>query len=165
MNTMTDVLTIFAARWLIYISSGVLPYLWVRGKRRGLVRTLVSVAAAMVVERGLGILFRVPRPFVAGGFDPLVPIPLDDYYASFPSGHATFMSALGMAVFLSEKWAGVVVFVLAILTGVGRVAAGVHYPVDILGGFVVGVAMAILVKVFFDRYLRRSQAKPEDSPA
>ena len=143
---------IFAARYLIYLSLLSIPYLWVRRKRHDLIRIIVSVAVAWIMEEGLNLLFSVPRPFVAGGFTPLVNIPVTEYYASFPSGHATFLAALGTAVFFTEKRLGVLIFILGILTGVGRVMAGVHYPIDIIAGLLLGSMVAGLTKLAHDRY-------------
>ncbi|NIT03555.1 phosphatase PAP2 family protein, partial [Candidatus Saccharibacteria bacterium] len=75
-----------------------------------------------------------------------------EYYASFPSGHTTFLAALGTASFFTDRWVGVTVIILALLTGMGRVLAGVHYPVDIVGGFLLGATVAGLAKWTHDRY-------------
>jgi len=153
--TLYEFLIILMARWLVYLSLWVLPYFWVRGKRRGVLRILVASAIAMAIERGLGSFLTVPRPFVAKGFEPLVSVPLGEFYTSFPSGHATLMAALGASAFLTEKRVGTITLICAVLVGVGRVLAGVHYPIDILGGFAIGGAAAGLVAYFSARYTDR----------
>jgi membrane-associated phospholipid phosphatase len=157
LSTMTtsEFLIILMARWLVYLSLWVLPYLWMRGKHRGVLRVLATLAIAMVIEEGLDSLITAPRPFVAGGFEPLVTMTPDEFYTSFPSGHATFMAALGVAVFLIDRYAGIVTLFCAVLVGAGRVLAGVHYPTDILGGFVVGGMAAGLVSFLDARYTDR----------
>jgi undecaprenyl-diphosphatase len=67
---------------------------------------------------------------------------------AFPSGHATFFMALAVAIFFSHKKAGYVFMFFALLIGVARIIAGVHFPVDILGGFVLG----FLIAFFFKKY-------------
>ena len=57
---------------------------------------------------------------------------------AFPSGHATFFSAIGFALFRNHKKVGYIFILFAILIGIARVAAGVHFPLDILGGFLLG---------------------------
>ena len=37
----------------------------------------------------------------------------------------------------------------AILIGLARIAAGVHFPIDILGGYVLGILVACVVKIVF----------------
>lgn len=57
----------------------------------------------------------------------------------FPSDHALFMMFLTLAVWYStkNKWVTIVMLVLSVLMGIGRVLALVHTPVDIIGGFAV----------------------------
>jgi undecaprenyl-diphosphatase len=72
------------------------------------------------------------------------------YYPSdstFPS-NATFVGfAIATAVWLHNRNAGWISYLLALLLGVSRVVGGVHYPSDILGGAVIGVTVAYLVAI------------------
>lgn len=147
-----EFLIIFAAKYLIYLSLLVIPYLWIRRERHDLIRIVVSVVVAFAIEEALNRLLHAPRPFVAGGFAPLIEISLGEYYASFPSGHVTFLAALGMSVFFAEKLPGVLILILSVLVGIARVLAGVHYPIDIIGGLLLGSAAATLFKFAHDRY-------------
>lgn len=63
------------------------------------------------------------------------------FAASFPSGHATtaFAFATALALFV-PRW-GMVFFLAALAIAVARVAVGAHYPSDVLGGMVLGVAL------------------------
>jgi len=56
--------------------------------------------------------------------------------ATFPSGHATFFFALGFALYPFHPRLAIWVSMSAIVISLARVAAGVHFPGDILGGFV-----------------------------
>jgi undecaprenyl-diphosphatase len=88
-----------------------------------------------------------PRPFDIYQVRQLIP----ESGASFPSGHAMFFFALAAALyFYNKKW-GVWFFLATALMCTARVMAGVHFPSDILGGMVLGSAVAYLV----DRYARR----------
>ena len=64
---------------------------------------------------------------------------------SFPSGHTTtiFLLAgwLGMAVL--SGWRRIAVFLLALLVGLSRIACGVHWPLDVLGGIAGGWLCAL----------------------
>lgn len=61
---------------------------------------------------------------------------------SFPSGHAA--SSIAAAVTLSRLWpAGrVVLWTLATLVALSRIYVGVHYPLDVIGGALLGLACA-----------------------
>ena len=84
-----------------------------------------------------------PRPYEALSFSPLLSS-LDS--AAFPSGHATFFFALGMAIFLILRSTGWWFLGAAFLIGLARVFVGVHWPIDIVAGALIGIASALFVK-------------------
>lgn len=86
-----------------------------------------------------------PRPFSA--FSNVHALFSETGYA-FPSGHATFFAALAVAIFFLNKKAGYVFLLFALLIGIARIIAGVHFPVDILGGFILGGIVSYLVAYF-----------------
>ena len=88
-------------------------------------------------------LIHLPRPFDA--FSEVHSLIPESGY-SFPSGHATFFMALAMSIFFLHKKAGYVFMIFALVIGLARIIAGVHFPADILGGFILGALVAYLVK-------------------
>ena len=66
---------------------------------------------------------------------------------SFPSGHSA--SAAGMATTLAlifrKTWLRVLAVVLPLLVGISRFSLGVHYPTDVLAGWVLGYGMAFFM--------------------
>lgn len=66
--------------------------------------------------------------------------------ASFPSGHtgASFSSAVAIYGQIPRKF-GVFFIILASLIAVSRLYVGIHYPTDVLGGFVTGTCIGLLV--------------------
>ena len=61
---------------------------------------------------------------------------------SFPSGHATRVALLVVLGFgLGPAWLGWALLVWAPLVALARVATGVHYLTDILGGLLIGLLM------------------------
>ena len=97
-------------------------------------------------------VFMTSRPFLA--LPDVTPLWVESGFA-FPSGHATFFMALGFAIYLTHKKIGYIFISFAILIGLARIIAGVHFPVDILGGFILGIIVAYLVKhlLFFQNRL------------
>ncbi|WP_260986470.1 phosphatase PAP2 family protein [Paenibacillus xylanexedens] len=83
-----------------------------------------------------------PRPFVEGPVHQLVAHVPDP---SFPSKHASFVFALAAASFFIGRRFGLWMLLLAVLTGVSRVYVGVHYPGDILGGFLLGSLISVIL--------------------
>ena len=69
---------------------------------------------------------------------------VDDPLGAFPSSHATVFAALGMAIYLRDKKAGRWFLAGAVVIGLARIVAGVHYPLDILAGFLLGGLVAVI---------------------
>ncbi len=104
--------------------------------------------SALLVSEFFKNIFKIIRPFdIIPGVENLF---VASGYA-FPSGHATFFMALALAVYFYHKKIGLFLFISAILIGTFRVIAGVHYPIDILGGFVLGTLIAILFNYLFNK--------------
>lgn len=103
---------------------------------------LALVLTFLVVDALLKPLAARPRPFDVVAAAPAVDPPGTP---SFPSGHAA--SAFAGAWSLSRIWpAGRVAwFLLAALIAISRVYLGVHFPLDVLAGALVGCACAWVV--------------------
>lgn len=94
-------------------------------------------------------LIRLVRPPLF--FNEVQALFLADGYA-FPSGHAAFFFALAVSIFFFHKRAGYWFLFFAALISLARIMAGVHSPLDILGGFVLGALFAYLVKYIYDEF-------------
>lgn len=66
---------------------------------------------------------------------------------SFPSGHSANAAALttSVALIFRKRILTVTAIVLPLLVGLSRFALGVHYPTDVLAGWVLGYGMSFLV--------------------
>ena len=95
-----------------------------------------------VIGESFKRLYPVDRPFVTYHFTPLISESLHD---SFPSGHALLYFALATCIFFMNKKAGWWAFGIAVVMGIGRVFVGVHYPVDVLVGAVLGIGSTFVV--------------------
>ncbi len=72
---------------------------------------------------------------------------------SFPSGHTVFFAALGVSLFFYHRKVGTLYMIGALTIGISRVAAGVHWPLDVLSGYILGAACALLA-YFLNKKLR-----------
>lgn len=118
----------------------------------------IFVALALLLSRGfLTEIIRYfagrKRPFAALEFEPLIE---QSATSAFPSGHAAIFFALAVAAwFINRKW-GYWLGVLALVNGVARVIAGVHWPSDILAGAVVGIISALAVRFLLNKIPKRT---------
>ncbi|WP_141736659.1 phosphatase PAP2 family protein [Oligoflexus tunisiensis] len=73
-------------------------------------------------------------------------------YYSFPSNHAANAAVFATLWFLLfSRFQGMLAMLCALVIGMSRVYLGVHYPTDILGGFVWGTALALLSYLIWQR--------------
>ncbi|MEU0894572.1 phosphatase PAP2 family protein [Streptomyces massasporeus] len=126
---------------------------WWSVRRRG-EEDAASTVAALVwapLAAGIAVLVNVPirgfverpRPFLDHqGLEVLVQGKTD---YSFVSDHATIVMAMAVALFVAHRRFGLVALVLALFGGFIRVYMGVHYPTDVVGGFALGTAVALLL--------------------
>jgi membrane-associated phospholipid phosphatase len=77
---------------------------------------------------------------------------------SFPSGHAASAFAFASGVAREMPIAAVPLEAAAALVAYSRVHTGVHYPIDVIAGAVVGSALAPLTTAALDRHRRRRDA-------
>lgn len=104
-------------------------------KKKEILTVFLPGCTAWVVAAILKNVFQTPRPFLA--LTNVSSLFAESGFA-FPSGHATFFSALAFSIFFLHKKAGYFFMFFALLIGLARIASGVHFPIDILGGFLLG---------------------------
>lgn len=99
------------------------------------IANLLSHVVKKVIER--------PRPEVA---DHLV---VETNYA-LPSGHAVGAAAFAMVMTLMvRRWWVLILWLIALLIGLSRLYVGVHWPSDLLAGWVTGaVAVRVVHRVY-----------------
>ncbi|MER7927490.1 MULTISPECIES: phosphatase PAP2 family protein [unclassified Streptomyces] len=109
----------------------------------GLVWAPLAAALAVLVNVPIRGFVERPRPFRDHtGLDVLISGKTD---YSFVSDHATITMAMGVALFVANRRFGLVGIGLALVEGFCRVYMGVHYPTDVIGGFALGTAVALLL--------------------
>ncbi len=146
-NPVTDplvsVFTHLGDSGLLFILLTLALLLHPKTRRVGLAAALALLCSLLFTNLGLKLLIRRPRPWVS--FPAIVPLVAEGDPNSFPSGHTSAAFAFALAVV--RAWPGdwkraktvkAAVVVLAALMALSRLYVGVHYPSDVLAGFVVG---------------------------
>jgi undecaprenyl-diphosphatase len=123
-----------------------------RGQRQAAALLALAALGGEAWQQGLKLLFRRPRP--EAFFDLAQP---ETY--SFPSGHSVasgcFYGSLAMIAAAQARsatrrraiWGGAIALIAVV--GLSRIYLGVHYPTDVLGGYLAALAwLAILYAVF-----------------
>jgi undecaprenyl-diphosphatase len=162
-ETMRDFTGLGGMGVLTLITLMLLGFLALQGKPRAMVFILVAVLGGLVTSLLLKELFQRPRP-------DLVPHGAFVYTASFPSGHsmmaATAYLTLGALLARVQRRLRIRAYILmsaTILTGlvgISRVYLGVHWPTDVVGGWAVGAAWALLCSTIALRLQRSGKVEP-----
>lgn len=145
----------FIADYLIIptVLAGGLVLLFVPKKQRYQIwaRALLTGLTALLFAKIISLLYQGERPFETLGVAPgaaFLPNP------GFPSDHALLVFTVAFAVWAAtkNKLATGFLLVAAVLVAIGRVAALVHTPLDVIGGFGCALFAAIVVngRRFFD---------------
>ncbi|MHA3977191.1 phosphatase PAP2 family protein [Halovulum sp. GXIMD14794] len=139
-------------------------FLWLTDQRRSALFLLAVVAGGLAVSTGFKEFFARPRP-------DLVTHGSHVYTASFPSGHSLMaaMTYLTLAMMLArtQPRRRVKLYLLSIavtatiLVGISRVYLGVHWPSDVLAGWTLGAAWALLAWALARFLERRGELEPE----
>ena len=108
----------------------------------GVFVALASMGLASWAVMLINGVYSRPRPFVDHDVSLLFYRPVDP---SFPANTAATMFAIAAAVWGVNRRAGTALLLAAGLYGFARVYAGVHYPLDIIGGALIGIVVVALV--------------------
>ncbi|MDR3397280.1 MAG: phosphatase PAP2 family protein [Pandoraea sp.] len=140
---------IFLAKYLILLLPVGLATLWLAGgrDREGAVHGLLGVGLVLLINFVIGLAWAEPRPFVVGlGTNLLAHAPT----SAFPSNHASIMftSAFVLMGTLARtpRLLGRLLLICALPVCWARVYLGVHWPVDMLGGLVVSIVVALIMR-------------------
>lgn len=115
---------------------------WAIDKRLGF-RLVVILVTISLLGGTLKLLLHQPRPYWLGGVKALS----NDTGYGIPSGHAYSSAAVWgyLAYRLKKAWLWIVVVAVVLLIGLSRMYLGVHFPHDVVAGWLFG---AVMVSVF-----------------
>jgi undecaprenyl-diphosphatase len=150
------------------IVAAVVGFLALQGRYWTALFIFLTAASGEVVNYTLKGLFARPRPTV-------VPHLREVFSSSFPSGHAMqsaiiYLTLGAMLMRLAERrltkiYCCTVAMGLTFLVGLSRVYLGVHYPTDVLAGWIVGLFWASLCWLVAQHYEVRAAIKAERKKA
>jgi undecaprenyl-diphosphatase len=146
----------------------IVGFLLLQARYRTAAMMTITAASGEILNAVLKNLFGRPRPSV-------VPHLREVVSTSFPSGHAMesaiiylTLGAMMMRVVegrLTKAYCMIMAVTLTLLAGISRVYLGVHYPTDVIGGWIVGFAWASICWLVAQRYDRESGVARERKEA
>ena len=152
-ESLVSPLTIFFAVWFPWII-GIFPFVYtlyhqeetnLRLLAKDLLRHIyLAPFIAYGITAIIKLFYLTPRPFAYFEIPPSFVVASDPYgVASFPSSHTAFFAALATTMFVYRPNLGKWFFAGAVVIALARVGAGAHWPIDVAGGFVLGVLVGL----------------------
>lgn len=123
--------------WLTIVSYlATLAYLFIIRDWIDFIPTFFGPLSAFIMVEIIRHFYSRPRPFEVLKFQPLID---HETGKSFPSKHAT--SALVIALSLCPLFPifGAIMIINAVIVGLTRILSGIHYPSDVIGGFILAI--------------------------
>lgn len=167
---MRDITALGSIGVLTFVSLAAAGFLVLQGKRRTAALVVIAVGGGMLVSTLTKLGFDRPRP-------DLVPHAAQVYTASFPSGHAMMAAVtyltLGALLARAQPRLRLKLYLiglaaaLTVMVGASRVYLGVHWPTDVLAGWMLGAAWALAcwtIALWLQARGRIEATEPEPRP-
>ena len=148
LSSQDSIFIVFLASFLIWFMFGGLIILWVidgRIKKEQVLHALLAALLAWVAATMLKSLMPQSRPFSLNELPPLTFI-TPSVNSSFPSGHTAVAFGIAISVWLHSRKIGIWFIVAATFVGLGRIVSNVHFYADVVGGAMIGVLIAYVIK-------------------
>ena len=140
-NMELDWIMIFFTKYVPYIFMAVIAMVFIIGiirknsdYRKVAVNTFVITVINLMLAFIVGGIYYVDRPFVHNKVNLLLPHVKD---ASFPSDHAIGTMSIALGIEKYNKLFSIILIILSIIVGFSRMYVGHHYPMDVIGAYVI----------------------------
>jgi undecaprenyl-diphosphatase len=140
-NNALDKIMLFFSQYVEFIFMAAIVIVFILGvvKKNGEYRkvafnTVVFTVINLIINLIIRGIFHVDRPFVHNKVNLLVP---HDSASSFPSNHATGTMSIALGLGKYNKVLSITLTILSIIVGFSRVYVGHHYPLDVIGGYLI----------------------------
>ena len=146
-NFFTDSLALiisFMGIAFFWIFVSILLYFFGNEKGKHVSKIIIIVLIVVYIITA-AIKFGVMRPRPYTQLSTLVPVMFETDPA-FPSGHTSIATA--MSYILSKKYNKWYLMIIPIMVAFTRLYFGVHYPSDVIAGFMVGLLISYLLEKF-----------------
>jgi membrane-associated phospholipid phosphatase len=122
---------------------------------------ILSTLIATLIVNLLKFYFNFPRPPAVIDHNLINIIGPAISSHTFPSGHTvTIFTLIGIVMFYFRTlFLRLIIVILALFTGISRIAVGVHWPADVLAGAAIGILCAV-TGVYFIKKLGWKSNKP-----
>jgi len=128
---------IFIARDLVYLLLGCFTLFWFYANKNSkalILKAFIFCCITLSISELMSYLVQTPRPFVMHVGQTLI---AHEATGSFPSNHMTIFSSIAFAYYFSARRdIGKLLLAVAWLVAWSRIYVGVHFPIDMVGAFI-----------------------------
>lgn len=113
-------------------------------------RILFAICGNLSINTGMKNYIKMPRPIGIEGLKSLRIETATGY--SFPSGHTQTSTTFWTSAMLlfKKSWIYILAIIMILGAGISRLYLGVHWPTDVIGGWLFGIVFSILFIKLFD---------------
>lgn len=124
---------------------------WCISKNHG-IRLFIAVIVTSLVNADIKELFKIERPLHNVAIQSIYSESAPGY--SFPSGHTQAATSFWFysSMMLRKKWFSILSIIIVCLVGFSRLYLRVHWPIDVIGGAVIGVIVVFAVQMIARRF-------------
>ncbi|WP_417380724.1 phosphatase PAP2 family protein [Gimesia sp.] len=151
---------------LVFFTVIVAVYLWIEKKPRVIALLLAAALGGLLLSSLLKHFISRPRPDV-------VPHLSQVYTSSFPSGHSMLSAVIYLTLgallasviprTILKVYVLSVAILLTILVGLSRIYLGVHYPTDVIAGWIAGLSWALFCWMIARWLQNRDQIEDDET--
>ncbi len=149
--------SLFGEQTLLILILSIVMYTYDKNKGFAICGSLVISLVSMGV---LKAIFKAPRPFTV--IDEIKGKRLSTATGySFPSGHTTGAASLysSLAFALKKRIVSILCAIIILLVGLSRLYLGVHWPLDVEVGLILGILLSMFVYPIFETISKSTEKK------
>lgn len=135
----------FLGNWEFYLFGMPILY-WLFNKEKVIKLFFIVFPAALIITY-LKQLFHTSRPVGV--------VLIEQTGYSFPSAHAASATVLFLmiAILIKNKWMYVLSVAMILLISISRIYLGVHFPIDVIGGILIGLTLVLFYELFLYQFI------------
>ncbi|MEY8001312.1 phosphatase PAP2 family protein [Clostridium sp. Mt-5] len=140
-HVILDYIMIFSSKYLPYIFIASIIFVFFKGiieknenYKKVAINTVIITVINLIINFIIGSIYYVDRPFVHNKVNLLFNHSRD---ASFPSDHASGTMSIAIGIKKYNRVFQIFLIAMSVLVGFSRVYVGHHYPIDIIGSYMI----------------------------
>ncbi len=123
-------------------------FILLKKDKKLIIKSLLAIILTFIIDFIINSFYYKPRPFVDHQVNKLIN---KSASSSFPSGHSMRAFTFAQVIYFKDKRLGIFSYLIAAIVAISRIYVGVHYPIDILVGALIGIFCGWLVEKYFNK--------------